>query len=73
MPRHEPLSQPDACSVPPSFSLPRFVFFTLVFLIMIGSVFLLFVDVPYRVQLASLVGYTAAVGGPGTFDPRNGA
>jgi len=62
MPRHEPLSQPDACSAASSFSLPRFVLFTLVFLIMVGSVlFALLVDLPYGIQLASLVGYTGAV------------
>jgi hypothetical protein len=62
MPQDELVPPPDACSAPPSFSQPRFVLFTLVFLIMIGSVlFALWVDLPYGIQLASLVGYTGAV------------
>ena len=64
MPLHGPLSAPDACSAPPSFSDARFALFTLVFLIMMGSGVLYFAvlaDRPYGIQLASQVAYTAAV------------
>lgn len=55
---------PDACCTRPSFSLPRFVLFTLIFLIFIpGSavIFILLADRPYGIQLGSFVCYTAGV------------
>lgn len=63
MPRDEASSQPDACRAPSTFSPPRFAFFTVVFLVMMGSGVSIFflVDRAYGIQLASLVCYTAAV------------
>ena len=55
---------PDACRARPSFSLPRFALFALIFLIFIpGSavIFILLADRPYGIQLGSLVCYTAGV------------
>jgi predicted membrane channel-forming protein YqfA (hemolysin III family) len=54
----------DPCAEPPSFSLSRFVLFTLVFLIFIpGSAILFFSlsDRQYGIQAASIVCYTAGV------------
>jgi hypothetical protein len=54
----------DACLAPPAFSPERFLFFTLIFLIMtIGSLalFLYLGDDPFGVQIAAIVCYTSAV------------
>jgi hypothetical protein len=54
----------DPCRAENTFSGPRFLAFTLLFVVMFGGGFTLFVrlgDAPYSVQLASTVSYTAAV------------
>jgi hypothetical protein len=54
----------DPCSASSTFSIERFVFFTLVFLTMVPGSLVLFIllgDRPYGIQFASMVAYTAAV------------
>jgi len=61
--KDSPPSAPDACAAPPSFSLPRFAFFTVVFLVMmLGGILLVALsDSRFGIQFASIVTYTAAV------------
>jgi hypothetical protein len=54
----------DPCLAAPTFSFERFLLFTLIFLIMLpGSValFLFLGNDPYGIQIAAVVGYTAAI------------
>jgi hypothetical protein len=53
----------DSCSKQPKFSAKRFFLFLPVFLTMIPGSFILFIfmgDRPYGIQLASVIGYSAA-------------
>lgn len=54
---------PDPCLAPPTFSLERFLLFTLIFLIMLPGSIALFLSLgdPYGIQIAAVVGYTAAI------------
>jgi hypothetical protein len=54
----------DLCQLPATFSMDRFVLFTLLFLAMFPGALvlcLLFADWPYGIQLASMIAYTSAI------------
>ncbi len=68
-----PLPEPDLCRQPSPLSSSRFTVFTLLCIVLLGTMamFSLFEDWGYALQLASLIGYTAAVT-LGTFSTSRG-